>query len=216
MRSMISAGLLAALVAAPTAARAQEACGGFVKAPAVGGWSEYLVRVPGTSDMAVRLAVTGADTRRERKLLWFETRVNGGAGTMVSRLLVPGYPYATSDVEDAVLKGVNGQVVQLGPDLLLRARDQELPRLHKSIAEGCATAQLVGNEQVTVRAGTFRTRHYRSAQAGADFWVASEAPFGLVKMTNTLDNSTMELVGRGTDATSSITGTPRVLNGPPS
>jgi hypothetical protein len=116
-------------------------------------------------------------------------------------------------VEDAVLKGMNGQVVQLGPDLLLRARDQELPRLHKSIAEGCQAAQLVGDEQVTVRAGTFRTKHFRSAQAGADFWVSTEAPFGLVKMTNTLDNSTLELVDRGTGAKTSITGTPRVLNG---
>jgi hypothetical protein len=119
-------------------------------------------------------------------------------------------------VEGAVLKGMNGQVVQLGPDLLLRARDQELPRLHKSIAEGCSAAQLVGNEQVATRAGTFRTRHYRSAQAGADFWVSSETPFGLVKMTNSQDNSSMELVGKGTGAKSSITETPRVLNGPPS
>ncbi len=216
MRTIFSAGLVAALVAGPGALSGQEACGGLVKAPAVGGWSEYLVRVPGSSDLGVRLAVTGSDTRREQKLVWFETRVNGGAGTMVSRLLVPGYPYATSQVEDAVLKGMNGQVVQLGPNLLLRARDQELPRLHKSIAEGCRAAQLVGDERVTVRAGTFRTKHYRSAQTGADFWVSSETPFGLVKMTNTMDNSTMELVDRGTDARSSITETPRVLNGPAS
>lgn len=216
MRIIFSTSLLAALLAAPAAARAQGACGGYVKAPAAGGWSEYMVRVPGSADLAVRLAVTGTDARRDKKLLWFETRVNGGAGTMVSRLLVPGYPYATAQLEGAVLKGMNGQVVQLGPDLLLRARDQELPRLHKAIAEGCAAAQLVGDEQVTVRAGTFRTKHYRSAQAGADFWVSNETPFGLVKMSNTQDNSTMELTGRGTDAKTSITETPKVLNGPAS
>ena len=214
MRTMFTAGLLAALAAIPAAASAQGACGGYVKAPAVGGWSEYVVRVPGSSDLGVRLAVTDAEARREKQLVWFETRVNGGSGTMVSRLLVPGYPYATSQVEDAVLKGMNGQVVKLGPDLLLRARGQELPRLHKSIADGCEAAQLVGDERVSVRAGTFRTKHFRSAQAGADFWVSNEAPFGIVKMTNTLDNSTMELVDRGTGAKTSITGTPRVLNGP--
>jgi hypothetical protein len=196
MRTIFTAGLLAALAAIPAAASAQGACGGYVKAPSVGGWSEYVVRVPGSSDLGVRFAVTEAEARRQKQLVWFETRVNGGAGTMVSRLLVPGYPYAASQ------------------DLLLRARGQELPRLHKSIAEGCEAAQLVGDEQITVRAGTFRTKHFRSAQAGADFWVSTEAPFGLVKMTNSLDNSTMELVDRGTGAKTSITGTPRMLNGP--
>lgn len=217
MRTTLSAGFVAALLAAgPAALHAQGTCGGYIKAPAAGGWSEYVLRVPSSADLKVRLAVTGAESRQERKLIWFETRVDGPAGIMVSQLLVPGYPYENAGLQDAVMKGLDGQVIQLGPNLLVRAREQELPRLHKSIVDGCASAQLVGNEQIKVPAGTFRTRHYKSAQAGADIWVSAEMPFGLVKMTNSIDNSSMELTGNGTDAKTSVSGTPRVMNGPPS
>jgi hypothetical protein len=216
MRSRLSAGLLAALLAGgPAALHAQGTCGGYIKAPAPGGWSEYVLRVPSSADLKVRLAVTGEDSRRDRKFVWFETRVDGPAGLMVSRLLVPGYPYQNAALQDAVMQGLDGQVIQLGPNLLNRARAQELPRLHRSIVEGCAGAQLVGNEQVNVPAGTFRARHYRSAQAGADIWVSSDFPFGLVKMTNSVDASSMELTAKGTDAKTSVTGTPRLVNGPP-
>lgn len=216
MRQLVYATLLGAgIAAAPAPLAAQAACGGLVKAPAVGGWSEYMVRVPGSADLRTRFAIVGTESRGDARFLWFETRVSGSAGVMISQVLVPGYPYEASTVQGVVLKNANRPAMALGPNLLVRARERS-PRLLAAIATGCRTAQLVGDEQITVGAVKFRARHYRSAQSGTDLWLSADHPFGLLRMTNSQDRSSMELLASGKDAKSSITETPRLTNGPPS
>jgi hypothetical protein len=67
---------------------------------------------------------------------------------------------------------------------------------------------LVGWEQITVPAGTFRALHLKSAQEQTEAWVLPDLYFGMLKATMK-DGSAMVLTDRGSDAKSSITETPR-------
>ena len=65
----------------------------------------------------------------------------------------------------------------------------------------------VGNESVTVPAGTFSCEHWTKDEGKGDVWVSSKvSPMGMVKMVD--DNETMVLSKVLSDAKSHITGTP--------
>lgn len=216
MRMLQTAGLFAALgVGVPALAAAQDACGDLLKAPAVGGWGEYLVDVPAGDDLKVRFAVVGQETRADKQLVWFEMRVDGGQGRMVSQVLVPGYPHASAAIEDVVLQPPRRAPIRLSGLLLDRARKSP-SRLSQSIADGCGSAKLVGEERITVPAGTFSAKHYRNAERNSDIWVAAGVPFGVVKMTDQTDSTSFELTASGKDAKSSVTAEPTVRSGGPS
>jgi hypothetical protein len=203
------------LAASPLALEAQAVCEGAVRAPATGGWGEYVILAPRREEpTTVRYAIIGSEERGGRHLLSFETRVRpGGQGAgMVTQVLVPGYPYEPSAVQDVVVQRGREASVRWGPALLARARASQRSALNRLIVDGCTGATLVGAEEVTVPAGTFATRHYRNAEAGSDIWVSEEVPFGLVKVTGP-EGASLELLGHGRDARSSVTGEPRVVNG---
>ena len=209
-------GCIGALMAAPIALGAQEACGGAVTAPAAGGWGEFVVQAPGSAaPTTVRYAIVGAEEVGGRPLVRFETRVRGaGEGEgIVTQVLVPGYPYEQRALQEVVVQRGTGVPARWSPALLNRARRSPRSALARLIMDGCAGAMLVGEEQVTVPAGAFRTRHYRNAEVGSDIWVSDEVPFGLVKVTGR-DGATLELLARGTDARSSVTGEARMVDGP--
>jgi hypothetical protein len=75
------------------------------------------------------------------------------------------------------------------------------------LSEFCRNAHMtrVGEESITVPAGTFRTIHFHDTEKNSDLWVSSEVPFGLVQTKGT-QGGDIVLTGRGTDAKSSITG----------
>ena len=203
------------LATSPLVLEAQAACEGAVRAPATGGWGEYVVLAPRQEEpTTVRYAIVGSEERGGRHLVSFETRVRSGSqgAGMVTQVLVPGYPYEPSAVQDVVVQRGREASVRWGPALLARARASRRSALNRLIVDGCAGAALVGNEEVTVPAGTFTTRHYRNAEAGSDIWVSEEVPFGLVKVTGA-EGASLELLGHGRDARSSVTGEPRIVNG---
>jgi hypothetical protein len=81
------------------------------------------------------------------------------------------------------------------------------------IAEACKNAKMtrVGEESITVPAGTFSTVHYRD-ESGNDVWVSESVPFGMVK-NKLARGGEIVLSGRGTDAKSQITETPQEMPG---
>ena len=131
---------------------------------------------------------------------------------MVSQVVVPDFPYEQIALQEAVLQQGSAQPIQLGPAMLARARASSVAPLTRLVVDGCSGSELVGQEEVTVPAGTFATSHYRNAGAGSDIWVSREVPFGIVKLTGR-DGASMELMGHGKDARSSLSGEPRVVNG---
>jgi hypothetical protein len=68
-------------------------------------------------------------------------------------------------------------------------------------------AQMVGTESVTVPAGTFSCQHWHMNDNSGDAWVTDAvSPYGLVKMTNTKDKTTMTLTKTLTGVQDKITG----------
>lgn len=207
-------GMAAVLLSSASPLAAQGRCDSVVKAPAPGGWGEYVVVAPrGEAPSTVRFAVLGREERGGRVLMRLETRVRGRAGgSVVTQVVVPGYPYANETLQEVVVQRGTEPPVRWGPALLTRARASAPSALQRLIAGACAGATLVGEEEITVPAGVFRTRHFRNAEAGSDIWISEAVPFGIVKVTGP-EGASMELLGHGARGGSSIMGEPRVVNG---
>ena len=206
--------LASALLMSASVAAAQGRCSDAVKAPGTGGWGEYLVVAPrGEAPSTVRFAIVGREERGGGRMVRFETRVRGrGGGSVVTQVVVPGYPYENSALQEVVVQRGSEPGVRWGPSLLARARASSQSSLQRLISEACAGGALVGEEEITVPAGVFRTRHFRNAEAGSDIWVSEAVPFGIVKVTGP-EGASMELLGQGADGRSSVVGELRVVNG---
>ncbi len=206
--------LTVALVSSSSTASAQGVCGGAVKAPAPGGWGEYVVVAPRSQvPSTVRFAIVGREERAGRALVRFETRVRGrGGGVVITQALVPGYPYENGALQEVVVQRGEAGPERWGPLLLARARRSPPSALHRLIVDACRGATLVGEEQITVPAGDFRASHFRNAAAGSDIWVSEAIPFGLVKLTGP-EGASLELLGQGATGRSSIDAEPREVNG---
>ncbi|HEX6992240.1 MAG TPA: hypothetical protein VF151_10145, partial [Gemmatimonadales bacterium] len=108
-----------------------------------------------------------------------------------------------SAVAGAALQPVSGPPIRLNAQQLARLQ-RGLPGLLKSIVDGCRSGTLVGTETVKIGDRSIRAEHYRNALRGSDIWVSSEVPFGIVKLTDGTDHSSMELTAMGTGAKSSF------------
>lgn len=208
-RGIAGAVLLALAAAAPAAAQSAAGCSALLTAPAQGGWSEYNVRSSDGRSAIARFAIVGTERRDNRPLVWFENRVANPQGEVqiVSHVLVPGFPYQAAAPMAAVLQGTRGSPIRLNEAALTRAR-RSLPEVLRNITDACERAAFVAEEDVTVAAGEVRARHYRDAGRGVDIWVSEEVPFGVVKLTNAGNRSSVELRGRGEGARSSLRAAP--------
>jgi hypothetical protein len=196
--------LLGALFMAPGALSAQDLCGGLLTTPAPGAYAEYQLTQKDGGRQQVRFAIVGSEARGGAHNVWFENRVAGeGKPPVVSQVLVPGFPYDPSAVVAAALQPAAGPPIRLNEQQLSRLR-QGLPGLLKAIVDGCRSSTLVGTETVKAGSRSVRATHYRNALRGSDIWVSSEVPFGIVKLTDGTDHSSMQLTATGTGAKSSF------------
>ena len=188
----------------PAPATAKSACGEAARTPTVGGWAEYA-----TTRGDYRLAVVGSEVKGGATFYWMEISGAGeqGSGTSVVQVLIAGYPYQAD--------GIQGMVVQMGAQPPVRMPEQMIARmraqLDNSEAAGlirdCDRWTQLGAESVTVGAGTLETMHLKDPETGNEVWVSSQVPFGLVK-ANTKASGSLTLAAYGSDAKSSLTGTP--------
>ena len=159
-----------------------------------------------------RLYVVGGEQREGKDLVWIEMAMTSTHGNMIMQMLVPGYPYEPSGVQEIIMKAGNQPAMKMGPAMMGMIRSQMANNPGASMQEACKNVTLVGEESVTVPAGSFSTRHYRSTGAHAgDSWIARGQAFGLVKSTD--GEHEMVLTGTGNDAKSSITETPQEMPG---
>jgi hypothetical protein len=79
-----------------------------------------------------------------------------------------------------------------------------------STLQQCAQMEYVGQESVTVPAGTFTAAVYRDVKTGARVWASDQVPFGFVKSLDARGNG-LVLTAYGTDATTRIRGTPQTM-----
>jgi hypothetical protein len=214
MRSLPA--LLLLLLSAPPAVRAQE-CIQQIKFPEVGRWAEYKAIYNGKDPYTVRYAVIGSEKRGGADLKWVELRMVGEDKTknFTYQVLVPGSPTEMGNVQEIIMKAGDRPAMKMNGMMMKMIRGQ----LDKQnfLGEVCKDVSLVGEEKVTVPAGQFHARHFRSAKYGSDSWVASSVPFSLVKSVG--KNYQMELAVHGKGAKSSISEQPQEMpgmGGPPS
>lgn len=212
MTAFLTAGLVLAL---PAAGQAQKSCEAEFRTPAKGSWVEY--RMTSTEKNAsgnLRYAILGEEAREGQTMTWLEMKMSGMGeqkGEMIMQVLVPSYPFNPTGIQEMVMKVPGQPAMKMSGRMMGMMRGQMQNNPGMSVQDMCSGVEFVGNETVTVPAGTFRTRHYHSAEQNSDAWIVENQPFGMVKASG--PRFTIEMTGTGTGATSSITETPREMPG---
>jgi hypothetical protein len=202
------------LLGSPLQAQGPESpCPAVYPAPNVGDYSRMMFTNEAGESMLIRFAIVGQEEVEGKPYYWMEVVYAPPeiGDNIVAQMLVPYYPFENKDIQGYIVQ-MPGQPPQRVPLRMLEALGANTspgPGWH----EQCASAQDLGVERVTVAAGTFRARHYRSGEEdGGEVWIA-DVPFGIVKFVTA--SGRMQLVEYGTDAESSITEEPIEIELPP-
>jgi hypothetical protein len=208
---------LAILAGIASFGRAQETCIEQLKFPAVGSWAEYkaIYEKKEKEPYRVRYAVVGSEKREGKDLKWVELRMTAAdkSKNLIYQMLVPGSAAEMGNVQEIVFKPGEKPAMRMSGMMLKMIRGQ----MDKTsiLSELCKDVTLVGSESVTVPAGRYRTKHFRSEKYSSDSWVSQDVPFALVKSVGEKHDMALTAVGSG--AKSSITEKPQempVMGGP--
>jgi len=202
---------LALLLGVASAGRAQESCIEQIKFPAVGRWAEYQALYNQKDPYTIRYAVVGRERREGKDLKWLELRMKSEKkdGNIVYQMLVPGSAAELGNVQEIVMKSGDKPAMKMDGMMLSMIRGQM--EKQSFLSDVCKDVTLVGPESVTVPAGRFQTRHFRSDKYSSDSWLTSNIPFAMVKSVG--KNYEMALVSYGAGAKSSITEVPQSMGG---
>lgn len=209
MRSpMLSLALVATVV---THGRAQDSCIEQLRFPDIGRWAEYQAVYNKKDHYTVRYAVVGSEKREGQDFKWVEMRMTGQNEdrNLIYQMLVPGTPAGMGNVQEIVFKAGDKPAMKMDGMMLKMIKGQM--EKQNILSDVCKDVTLVGSESVTVPAGKFETRHFRSETYKSDSWVSPEIPFALVKSVG--DKHDMALAAQGTGAKSSITEVPQTMPG---
>lgn len=214
MRTIPTLLSLSVLASASAAQDLPGVCGTLSEV-SVGQFAEYRVNVPQMGLVDMRIAIVGTEDVGGEAFQWHEMKVNMPQGEMVMQMLVPKFPYEPGDVTRMIMKGPGQPAMEMPTSMMAMMQQQGGNNFASDIAKSCAMAERVGNESISVAAGSFNADHYRvTTPDEAEAWISADVPFGIVKMTGP-DGISMELVSHGKDATSSITETPVKMPGSP-
>lgn len=208
----------ASLLTAPLAAQdKQKICQDIEHHPlTVGTWATYNWTGGRSDGNTIRVAVIGKETRAGTALYWYEMMMQNpkrSKDNMIMQMLVPGLTYDPNGIRGFVMKSGDQPAMRI-PEQMVRMMAANMgPNMAADIARGCAEMEVVGWEQVTVPAGSFRALHLRHPSSGTEAWLQPTLGFPMVKAVMK-DNGTMALAGQGTGAKSSITETPREMTFP--
>jgi hypothetical protein len=208
----------ASLLAAPLAAQDKEKiCQDVQRHPmTVGTWATYNWTGGRSDGATIRVAVIGKESRAGTALYWYEMMLQNpkrSKDNMIMQMLVPGLTYDPSGIRGFVMKTGDQPAMRI-PEQMVRLMAANMgPNMAADIARGCDEMDVVGWEQVTVPAGTFRALHLRHPRSGTEAWLQPTLSFPMVKAVMK-DSGAMELAGQGAGAKSSITETPREMSFP--
>jgi len=203
----VSLAMVGVLGFAPSSLAAQDAsqiCAELAEYT-IGQWAEYRVTAPGMEPGTLRLALVGEEEVDGTNHLWYEMQMGSQMGPMVIQLLVPGYPYDGGEVKRAFLQMGPAPAAELPPETLAMMRQQAGGgNMSGGAIEDCERAENVGDEEVSVPAGSFDSVHLRTTEdAVYDMWVSPKVPFGVIKFVSP-DRGDMVLTGSGLDAEPAI------------
>ncbi|HXO86078.1 MAG TPA: hypothetical protein VN803_11205 [Gemmatimonadales bacterium] len=209
------ASLLTLLCATPLVAQEKDKlCTDIQNRPMrVGQWADYRWTGGRTNGSTMRMALVGTENVGNTPHYWYEVAFNDaarGSGKTIIQILVPGLGFQASSVKSLILKSGTEPAMRMSEEAVRMMGSRMGQNFATEFAHKCQETEVVGWEQVTVPAGTFRALHVRHTGEGTDAWLLSDLYFGLLKAT-LKDGSSMELSGRGSDAKSSITETPTLM-----
>jgi hypothetical protein len=208
--------ILAALVAAPIAPlQAQDKdqiCRDVRNRPMrVGQWAGYRWTGGRTDATTIRFAVVGTEAYQGSPHYWYEMQLTdpskGDKGRTIIQMLVPNLGFQQGVVRGIVMKSGTEPAMRMPEQMVAMMGSRMASSVAAEMTRGCQEMDVVGWEEVTVPAGTFRALHVRHAHEKTEAWIRPELYFGLVRATT--KDGTMVLTGHGTDARSAITETPQ-------
>jgi len=216
--SLRMASLLTLLCATPLIAQDKEKlCTDIQNRPMrVGQWADYRWTGGRTNGSTMRMALVGTENVGTKPHYWYEIAFNDasrGTGKTIIQILVPGLAFQASAVKALILKSGTEPAMRMSEEAVRMMGSRMGQNFATEFAHKCQETEVVGWEQVTVPAGTFRALHVRHTGEQTDAWLLSDLYFGLLKAT-LKDGSSMALTARGADAKSSITETPTMMSFP--
>jgi uncharacterized membrane protein len=207
----VSLRSLLVLAAAATPAAAQNECLKDYRMPAMGRWSEYQATLNG-KPTTMRYAVVGEESRDGAPMRWLEMRMVGDKDTSVYQMLTPGNPGEMDKIQEVVFKTGGRPAMKMSGAMISMIRGQM--GKNSALANLCEGVSLVGEESVTVPAGTFKATRFHNDKQDSDAWMVKDQPFYLVKSVG--KSHEIALVKSGDGATSSITEEAQDMMGGPS
>lgn len=180
--------------------------------PVVGSGAQYqMTSQEGTVDFSY--AVVGEEQVGGEPGYWLEIRTKGSRmpGEMVMKQLVVMNP-SRLEIKRMIMQPPGR------PPMEMPAGMMEMMQQHAPATQGGSKASLgekIGDETITVPAGTFECEHYRKQENGKtiDYWISTKiSPYGVVKMTS--GDMTMVLEKSLSNQTSHIQGEPQQMNIP--
>ena len=211
MRSSLSWAAVALVSVAP-AVQAQDACAENFKWPKVGAWAEYQGTYNKKTPVTTRYAVVGTEDRNGAAYKWIEFKMHDSKKNtdMIYQMLVPGGgPLEMEGVEEVVMKMGDRPPMKMSGMMLGMMRKQLAQ--HMAFKDACTEVTMVGEEKVSVPAGSFSAKHFHSAKYETDMWVSSKVPFSMLKSVGKTHELVLAATGEG--AKSEITETPQEMPG---
>ena len=202
----------AALLSMASPVQAQDVCAENFKWPKVGTWAEYRGTYEKKTPVSSRYAVVGTESRNGAAYKWVELKMHDDKRNqdMIYQMLVPDAgPMQMDQVQEVVMKMGADPAMKMGGMMMKMMRGQ----LSKNSAfkDACTEAAMVGEEKVTVPAGSFQAKHFRSDKYDTDSWIDPKVPFSMLKSVG--KSHEVVLVATGDGAKSSITEEPKEMPG---
>jgi hypothetical protein len=167
--------------------------------PVVGAGASYEQTKKDGKKSTMEMAIVGSEMVGAQQGYWMEVgHADSGAGPVTyGKMLVTPADFAFHKMI-FVMPG-STQPMEMDVDAVKSHRDSMDKNLEKWHS--------VGNESITVPAGTFSCEHWTKDEGKGDVWVSSKvSPMGMVKMVD--DNESMVLTRVISDAKTHISGTP--------
>jgi hypothetical protein len=180
----------------------------------VGEWADYRWKGGRSDGSAMRMALVGTEAVAGKSNYWYEIAFNDATrGKTIIQVLIPSLGFQASSVHGLIIKSGTEPAMRMPEQMIQMMGNQMNKNFATEFARRCQQMDVVGWEQLTVPAGTFRALHVKDAAEQTDAWLLADLYFGLLKAT-LKDGSAMELTGRGQGAKSSITETPQMMPSP--
>jgi hypothetical protein len=184
--------------------------------PTAGSGAEYSLTTKG-KDMDLSVVILGKEDVNGAPGYWMEMRMvsqDMGGETVMKMLTVSSG--ADQGVKRMIMQSPGRPPMELPTMMMTMMQQHQQPPITTKGESGPAGAgQLVGEETVTVPAGTFTCQHYRKqdARGTTDLWISTQVtPWALAKMTG--PDASMVLKKVLSNETSHINGEPQKINIP--